>query len=295
MDMEKRVKMLEQEVQILKNEIQATLLDIQSHLLTNAHTNLRTVDHGYDDHDSLANPANITAFKLPNNAALPEDDESDEPPTIPSVRRVNLGDLANNHEQSQPGFSNSQPPQLAQSKRPQNNHSEFTSQDDYEAWVKTKLNELGFQRTRELILLYQDTGRFDYDTSEMLLRLIMLYAPRPNHAGASKPHPQNSNHSTPSKPARSSSPPQSTTKRKKSRTRKASNRSQQERRPAPPQERIAQRNRRSTAKVTEPKTVKPPKEMDSEDDEGRGVVLKLIAGVQSAGIGLKKGLTGSNG
>lgn len=303
MDLEKRVNMLEQEVQILKNEIQATLLDIQSQLLTNAHPMLRTSDHGRDENESMANPANITAFRLPNAPFL-EEEEPDDASTLPSVRRVNLGDLGNNNAQpqpqSQPSISQSQPVQPKRP-QPQQNHAEFTSQDDYEAWVKAKLNELGFQRTRELILLYQDTGRFDYDTSEMLLRLIMLYAPRPNHADSSKQRLQKSDQ------AQATS---QRTKRKKTRSRKASSRPKAERRPSsrpqterrpssrpqaehrpppPQQERMMGRN------TTAVKIPVPNVKSESEDDEGRGVVLKLIAGVQSAGIGLKRGLTGSNG
>lgn len=78
MDLEKRVELLEKEVQLLKGEIQALLLEMQDYLLTQAHPQLRGVTP--EKEEQLPNP------KVRTVPAAPAADHSefDTEPDVPS-------------------------------------------------------------------------------------------------------------------------------------------------------------------------------------------------------------------
>src|SRR5450432_2809169 len=89
MDMEQRVKILEQELEILKGQIQATLLEIQEHILTNAYPALRAEE--LPQIEKLVSSEASSSSPRGSSAELDEDDE-DDMPLSPIVKRVRLID-----------------------------------------------------------------------------------------------------------------------------------------------------------------------------------------------------------
>jgi len=89
MKLEQRVQVLEQEVQLLKNQIQATLLAIQEHLLVNTHPTLRA-----DEPPVQAAPARTQTIRpaVAEEAEMVE--QRERPATSAMVRKVSFEDAA---------------------------------------------------------------------------------------------------------------------------------------------------------------------------------------------------------
>lgn len=150
MNLEKRVQLLEQELQILKNQIQATLLNIQEQLLTNAYPSLRANDvpssnnevhpphstvsmsrqeASFDDDDAPPS-RNVRQVSLNNpkdpstsgamSAPVYDDERSDTSAAVPVVRKVSIDDLDPMPSHRQQAYATSMPQQ--QSRRPTDSH-----------------------------------------------------------------------------------------------------------------------------------------------------------------------------
>jgi hypothetical protein len=245
MELEQRVKALEQEVEILKNQIQATLLDIREMLLTSAYPSLRAGDAEKQTEpkrparaaqpaqgpsqgetpdeapivrkvaldnaqaESSATQARAAGpVKAVRQAAQPEEDEADESDHKPVVRKVSLND--------------EQTPTTAY----QNSKARSTfdpEQANLEAWVRNKVEQVGVDRTWELIQLYTQKGHITSEIRDTLLQALAPYAEQTE--------------------------------------------------PERPQRRVAL----------------PPTDEDEEPgDNTQRMVLRLIAGVQNAGVGLAR-------
>jgi hypothetical protein len=124
-DLEHRVKVLEQELEILKNQIQATLLDVQEQVLSSYHPALRA-DHasemarpggaresqeidqetylaGIEDTQVLTRSGvkTVSAREAQDEQAAPALAEEEEP----VVRRVSLKDLQDEAEEEEPDYA----------------------------------------------------------------------------------------------------------------------------------------------------------------------------------------------
>jgi hypothetical protein len=107
MDLEQRVTELEQEVQVLKSQIQAILLDIQEQVLTNTYPNLRA-------EGAIAEPPGRNPGPI-RTVSLSQDDMADTPPEpaesgMPRVRKVSLNDLQNAEPRVAPARNCPEPP-----------------------------------------------------------------------------------------------------------------------------------------------------------------------------------------
>lgn len=305
MDLEQRVQMLEQELQILKNQVQATLLDIQAQLLTNAHPALRA-----DEPDSVAPAApKVSTFSVsaqPQSAAP----EAGGDEGTPLVRRVSLNDMNGSGGGAVPSpaprVAAPPAPSLTRANAPQPQPAEQTLTDwstleDLEEWACKKVDKIGLSRTRELIWMYADKGRFDPHMRDTLLEFVSLYAAdhqdpvsqaRTRRPAASNGKSDPGNRTATARGGRPSSAP---TRQTQPRSASAAPRSQpqnaysanggQARRPEPPPPPALEPASRRKAKSRDPEP--PPVEEKKEDNASSSMILKLIAGVHNAGAGVK--------
>src|SRR5690242_5356245 len=134
MDLESRVQALEQELEILKNQIQVTLLEIQEQVLANSYPSLRG-----DDHNSPP-PNNPQPERPLVQQVMPVQAVADSNP----VRKFSA-----NEEQPY------RPPQSAQPDqprvRPTRQGTGFSSVAELEGWATQKIEQMGIERTVELI------------------------------------------------------------------------------------------------------------------------------------------------
>lgn len=276
MDLEQRVQALEQEVQLLKSQIQATLLEIQEHLLTNTHSTLRA-------EDALPSPTGVPQRAAPRvDAAL---DAFGEAPAMPSpVKRVSFNQIEDEpdepDEPAEPAVKvnavrpgqpaqrparKPEPPPPARQETTNAASPNWSNMADMEEWTIGKIEKMGVKRTRDLIKMYADKGRFTDEIRDMLLQFVMLYAEDHRPAYRQEPPPP----PVPNREARRAAPrPQANGT---GRENGGNNRRPVEQpEPAHP-----------AAPLPE-----PPKPETHEEPE-HNLVLKLIAGVQNAGAGVK--------
>lgn len=159
MDIEQRVKSLEQEMKILKNQIQKTLLEIQEQILVHYHPALRTEDDSYDDSGVLAQGAARPAH---NNGQPAADSEPNQPAGL-KMRQVSLADL---REATRP-----LPEQLPAAAPPATANQSFAGLVD---WVGGSVAKIGAERTRKLLDLRASSGAISPDIYDTLQQLIVL-------------------------------------------------------------------------------------------------------------------------
>jgi hypothetical protein len=255
-DLEKRVQALEQEVQVLKNQIQATLLDIQEQILTNAYPSLRA--------ESTFVPANPTPVPGPVRQQ-PKDEPPNLPPEeespAPVIRKVSLENIPSAPAIEPPSFA-------ALPDSPPVPEIDWSSLAKVEEWVCNRVEKLGTRRTRKLIGMYSGEGRLTPKVADALLRLVDLFeeddrsvpfeeAPvswqqtTPRHRGLA-PQPAWSDAELPAKRAVYPEPATSS-------------------------------DRSNGSHQAMPPFVAPPEE---EAEAPQRLILRLIAGVQNAGVGI---------
>jgi hypothetical protein len=279
MEAEQRIQALEQEVQILKTQIQAILLDIQTHLLTNAYPALRghhTASSSTEEED--------------------DDDEYDRAAPAapaPKVRKVMANSIPAKQERAVPPSS----PVKVERAMPPVSPAEpmMASLDDQQDWVLQNIQSVGVSRTRDLIDEYTQKRRFSPEVSDTLMRFTDMYA-----AAADEP-------TLPSRPAGMPGGPVTvkavttapTKQLVKART------PQRPVTPVPAQEAPKPPPRPTAAKPRSAAPVVPPapapvqqqsaQSFDAADAgegtevEASSLVLRLIAGVQNAGAGVRWG------
>ncbi|MBP6805404.1 MAG: hypothetical protein KA362_14935 [Chloroflexi bacterium] len=160
MDIEQRVKSLEQEMKILKNQVQKTLLDIQEQILVHYHPALRTEDESYDEISAPARGATRPAYSNGQPAA----DFEPNQPTGLKVRQVSLADL---RETTRP-----LPEKLpATATPPAAADQSFAGLVD---WVGGSVAKIGAERTRKLLDLRASSGAVPPDVYDTLQQLIVL-------------------------------------------------------------------------------------------------------------------------
>jgi len=255
MESEQRIQALEQEVQILKTQIQSILLDIQTHLLTNAYPALRghhTAGSSTEDEE--------------------DDDEYDRAAPAPKVRKVSLNAAPAKQEKVLPPVSPAEPM--------------MASLDEQQGWVLENIQNLGINRTRELIESYTQKRRFSPEVSDTLMRFTDMYA-----AAAETP-------TIPSRPAGMptvkavTKAPQQPVKPRASQPTVAPMPVAQ---PVKPAQKVSNAKPKPAAPIAQPvvqqpsRPVEAPAAQENEDGEPSSLVLRLIAGVQNAGAGVRWG------
>lgn len=272
MDLEQRVQALEQELQILKNQIQVTLLDIQEQLLSNTYPGLRS-----GDAPQQSNPA--------SSRVSPEPEEPGRPAA--PVRKVSfsaLGDEQTSAAQTPPTISQSQ----------SSNHN-WQAMAELEAWASEKIEAIGVEQTGELIEMYATKGRFNEDTRDILLEFVALYG-RNQQELVTRPTRPAPFETAPRSPqgGRTQATAGNPVQPSQSKSVKAAP-AQKPVKPAP----VQPPAQAATAqpKAAKPKAKQPPAKVTivakaspaADKRKDRNVVLKLIAGVQNAGAGVRWG------
>lgn len=163
MESEQRIQALEQEVQILKTQIQSILLDIQAHLLTNAYPALR-------GHHT-------------ESEASSEDDEDDDeydrasrPPKSKKASGNGTGKAEKHekHEKAEKPVKATKAEKALPPVRPA--EPMMASLDEQQEWVLENIQNLGVQGTRDLIESYTQKRRFSPEVSDTLMRFTDMYA-----------------------------------------------------------------------------------------------------------------------
>ena len=175
MDLEKRVQALEQEVEVLKNQIQATLLDIQEQILTNTYPSLRSgsmpsANEPVGDETISSRPP-VKVFRPETdetNMELPEDDL-----LAAVVHKVSLENEPVLVPNSLPAQDHR--PAVPAAIEPQVEPVDWSFVDEWEDWVSSKVAKVGAERTRELIDVYCESGRFEPGAVDILLQLVDFY------------------------------------------------------------------------------------------------------------------------
>jgi len=281
MELEQRVQAIEQELQILKNQIQAALLEIQEHLLTNAYPSLRSEDAALTPQpQSRPQP-----MQRPAN-----DDFFDDGPAL-NVRKVSPnGDTRGRAERD------SSPKQM-----PVRNTQEIdlSSLTELEDWTIQKIEQMGAERTRALIQVYSDKGRFTPEISEVLQHFVDLYnsanAPAQSNRSSSGNSRGSGANNSPRQtqayqPVRATSqqpvviPRSAATRATQTQTQSAA-RLQSPESPSIPKPVVKQVAATPNGKNKSDKSVAKGKEAESKGQSS--LVLRLIAGVQNAGAGVR--------
>lgn len=149
MNMEQRIEALEEELDILKNQIQATLLDVREMLLTHTYQALRA-DDVPPPHTSDAGPV-----------------RSEAPAALHTIRIDEEGEAQHVRDQEPVDWEMLQ---------------------ELEEWTTRKLEQIGPERTRDLIMLYGEKGRFDPNVTDVLLEFVSLYCvDHPETQGRAEP------------------------------------------------------------------------------------------------------------
>jgi hypothetical protein len=176
-DLEKRVQVLEQEVQVLKNQIQATLLDIQEQILTNTYPSLRA-ESALAAGNSVSAPATVSTPQANLSPA--------ETTPAPVVKKVSLESPLPIQESAPPHTTHPPAPLPAVlPDAPPVPDIDWDSLAQVEEWVANRVEKMGTRRTRKLIEMYLGEGRFPLRTAEALLRLVSVF----EEEGGASPSP----------------------------------------------------------------------------------------------------------
>lgn len=253
MNLERRVQMLEQEVEILKNQVQETLLDIKEKVLTQTYPSLRA--------ESNAQPAENNIHHNNGHGGGGYQQTQDYEPDRSPVRQVSSRPQepsrqpTNHHQNAQ----NKVVPLEVLGNTRQNGANalqpEPKAQVDWERlealeqWTLNKIERIGVNRTYKLLKYYLEQERIDRDTFDALVSVLKLYAkPRKKKQNSSKQAASKAS-SRQSAPRKSSQP-------------------QRRSRPDPKREILDE---------------------DEDEDDGRqNLILRLIAGVSNASVGVSK-------
>ncbi len=276
METEQRVQALEKELEILKTEIQAILLDIQEQVLSNTYLDLRSSETAHAQ----------------ENAPRPQPKAEEPPQSNSSFRKVSFDDHAPLDDDDDDDFMPPIPVVKAKSAKPT---SDARVMAEMKEWATQKIETLGMQKTSELIHMYAAQGRFTPEVHDALLKFIALQSDRQQEAptqpsrpaGFAAQLPQNRQPgSAAARPMQPSIPGAIYVPASKP----AKNNGTSAPAPAPVAHAPAPKTKASAAKPQPAPTAQaaPQKEATASPTQ-QNVVLRLIAGVQNAGAGVRWG------
>lgn len=281
-EIDQRVQALEQELQILKNQIQSILLDLQEQVLSNTYPALRAGDNqppaatpsprprpDADDNSRAAATVRTMSFDDLGD----DDDEDDAPPPPKATSKASKQQKNSNNRNN---------------KNTTNNASQWQAMSELEDWANKKIEQIGAQDTLELINTYAAKGRFSPDEADALMDYVSLHVshtetptqPTPPNRPfefAARP-PQNARAQSVYAPAQPTEPPAPAKPPKKGF--KAA--------PPTPAPEPAQ-PLQSTQPTPDVSAQSEKPEEEPKKRESQNLVLRLIAGVQNAGAGVKWG------
>lgn len=170
MEAEQRIQALEQEVQILKTQIQSILLDIQAHLLTNAYPALRGSNH--------------TSGGASSEEEEDDDDEYDRAAPPPKVKKVSNGTAKAEKaasgtvkvEKASNGTAKAEKASKKAQAAVQPAEPVMASLAEQQEWVLEHIQSIGVSGTRDLIEGYTAKHRFSPEVSDALMRFTDMYA-----------------------------------------------------------------------------------------------------------------------
>lgn len=174
MNLEQRVTMLEEEVQLLKNQIQTTLLAIQEQILSNTYPNLRgegieavqLIEHVPEGSVNSQAAKGVDSLRGVNRVSFESADQ-------PSVETPVVGKPASTPASASPS------PKLLESEASltsrQTAEIDWASLNKMDEWICRKIDKIGIHRTHRLIEFYAETKRFSENVTKTLLQLIALY------------------------------------------------------------------------------------------------------------------------
>ncbi len=190
MNLEQRVQMLEEEVQILKNQIQTTLLAIQEQILTNTYPNLRGEDAGSPQSDHAPEASTngqvvkpVEGLRGVNRVSFDGGDQASvEMPVVKSSATTAPPAPVAPPPASAPAsprLPSSIPPSMLGFEGRQSGSPsasiDWASLNKMDEWICRKIDKMGVHRTRKLIDFYAETKRFSEGVTNTLLQLIALY------------------------------------------------------------------------------------------------------------------------
>lgn len=276
MELEKRVQMLEQELQVLKNQIQATLLDMREQLLNNTYPALHS--EALPIPESAVSPVRTVAV----TASQPGLESKIE--AVPTgIQKVSLDQIG----------AVSMPALMA------NQSEEWGTMEELEEWATNKLEKLGLRRTQQLVRMYGEKGRFSAEIMHDLLQIISLYddvdfiateqmMAAPTRQPVAQRAPQKGQPSP--KAARqarltAASQPRATNSKAAAKNTYPSAQIVQSHIVQP--EPVAVQAQAAVVTAQKPTKKRAQKETVVEDEGSQSIILRLIAGVQNAGAGIK--------
>ena len=295
MDLEHRVEALEKELQILKAQIQSTLLDIQEQILTNAYPTLRA-ENAAPERPAAPTAAPITILSAnPEAAAQPA--QGAQPPAAAEDTGLKVRKVTLNNFDDLPA----EPPAREQPARRESSVQavqdlDMTALSRLEDWATEKLEHMGVARTKQLIRMYGEQGRFSPDVEATLLKFVSIYEETTGPLPSLPARSNGSRKSAPTSrmPASRSSEPRSVPGESEPPRRKpspaAADNPAIKTVPADPTPRKQASGKPEAKASPVPPPAKPahPPNPDAEDDDDQAsVVLKLIAGIHNAGAGVK--------
>ncbi len=306
MDVDDRVKALEEEVLILKNQIQATLLEIQELMLKQTHPSLQMVEAPKEAQAAPAvTPVVLVQDERTTNAPLKLVSPSPaQQPQAPQAQSSAPTAPLNRARAAQAQR------QAAQAAQPQSNLPNWANPEKLEKWTREKIAKLGTARTRDLINLYADDGRYERSIQEHLLALVDAYEkqsmPPARNTGEQRrtaPMPPTQAQSAPRR--HPVEPPESqdlsgaatfteATRRAADENHYPSKNSLPIKYAVMPPGNPLQTLSGTTGKPVPPPPAKPQAHADATDVSRERLILKLIAGVQNAGIVSKRGNRGQS-
>lgn len=164
MELEQRVKTLEQEIKILKGQIQRTLLDVQEQLLIHYHPSLRTAESSLDEEKAPVLPT------ISNEGDHTISESKIPAPIIAQVQKVTLDDI----RKVQTNGNGTPKPQLllqpAAAPSPEANGFSRLAE-----WVDGNVSKLGVARTKKLVEIRLHSGGLKPEAAETLLQIVALY------------------------------------------------------------------------------------------------------------------------
>jgi hypothetical protein len=256
MNAEQRIQALEQELEILKNQIQVSLLDIQEYLLTNAYPALRS--------DAGQPPVNNT--------------------NVVDQRALSVSSVEVNTEKSERDPKASRGASTEGTHTPQMVKQATPSLAELQRWAMQQIGKMGVEGTQELIRMYAQHRHFTPETADTLLDFTDLYKASNEATLPSRPAgmviparsvaPQPKAQSTGARqtaPAKPSAPPKSNADQNTSPLKKVA--------------KTVVRKTQEMIRAAPPAPPEPP--ADQRDDLSSSTVLRLIAGIQNAGAGVR--------
>lgn len=160
MDMEQRVKTLEQEMKVLKNQIQKTLLDIQEQVLLQYHPALRAEDGPVMENEPVVSPVKVIRLSPENDFQAAESQAVNMP--VPQAATTAAPVPA----------AISAPAAIPTPAATPSTEARF---EELANWVGDCVGKIGVARTRKLLELRAATGSVPPHVYDMLQQIITLY------------------------------------------------------------------------------------------------------------------------